>query len=138
MRLNHKLNELGDERKYRILDKALNEAIDPIIAQGRANLAARNKVRKGNLITSFKKKYKKRTSSIYAGFTKKGNSAHLVDRGTKERWTSKGYYRGSVSKGQPKKGSMFWTDAVRAKGTEALNRLSTTITRYVNYIWSKI
>lgn len=99
---------------------------------GQANLAARNKVQTGDLRKSFTIKVtrRKKIGRNYAltGFKRpKGAHAHLIDRGTKKRWTSKGYYRGSVSRGRPQTGSLFFTDAVQTEGPRALNNLVSVI-----------
>ena len=94
-------------------------------------LASRNKKKTGNLSKSFKTSSSKKKVVAYAGFSRsgihKGNHAHLVDRGTVKRWTKKGYYRGSVSKNQPQKGTNFWTDSVMAQGPKAMENLKDTI-----------
>lgn len=86
----------------------------------------------GNLKRSFAIKIVKKKGYGLSGFRrsapkkgiKGGNHAHLVDRGTAERYTIKTHsYRGSVSRGRPYTGSLFWTDAVESQGPQAVNRL---------------
>ena len=53
---------------------------------------------------TFKKKGK-----AHIGFSKLGHHAHLVNMGTKKRFTAARQYRGSVGKSAPYTGSMFWS-----------------------------
>lgn len=66
-----------------------------------------------------------------------GKLAHIFDRGTKERYTKKGYYRGHIFKTQaPSRGALGWTQTVETEGpkemrttiTNALNKALTAIT----------
>ena len=127
-----------------IIQGALKKGMEVIVAEGQANLAARNKKKTGNLARSFKMTANRRKSYSLGGFKKTkmvdgkkvsgGNHAYLVDRGTAERWTRKGAYRGSVSKGNPNHGSMFWTNAVETKGQEGLQTLMKAIYDTINEI----
>lgn len=138
-RLIKTLDEAGDLDTSPAVQKGLREGANAIKNAGKANLASRNKVKTGNLKRSMTIKVtrRKKVGSNYAlsGFKRSsgknavhgGNHAYLVDRGTVERYTKKGYYRGSVSKGRPKTGSMFFTDAVDREGPRALDRLTTII-----------
>ena len=116
---------------------ALTQAIKDIVDAGKSNLNERNGVKTGNLKKSFTRKVQAKKGVAYAGFKRSApgkrvqgaNHSYLVDRGTAKRWTSKGYYRGSVSKKSPNTGSMFWTDAVQSQGPEAMNRLMDAIYR---------
>lgn len=110
---------------------ALNTGISLIMNTGKANLAARNKKKTGNLSRSFRKSVQK--SAAYAGFKRAtvngknknegGNHAHLIDRGTAKRWTKSGHYTGSVSKNSPNTGTLFWTNAVESQGPAARDTL---------------
>lgn len=114
---------------------SLSKGIAKIIRKGKSNLASSNKVKKGNLKNSFRKKQVKKWVSAYGGFRKGrggGNHAHLIDRGTDERYTlndytdklgrvyPKGQRRGSISKNSPNTGSRFWTNAVVGTGPDAM------------------
>jgi hypothetical protein len=118
------------DQKQAIIN-SLKRSTRNMIIGGKANLTSRNKVKKGNLSKSFRASSSKKKVVAYAGFNRsgahKGNHAHLVDRGTDKRWTKKGAYRGSISKGTPNKGSMFWTDSVMAQGPKAMENLKNTI-----------
>ena len=94
-----------------------------IVSQGKANLAASHKVRTGNLSSSWTIRTYTKKAMARGGFTKKGHHAHLIDRGTDERYTKKGAYRGSISKGNPNHGSLFYTSAVHMRADDALQEL---------------
>ena len=112
--------------------RALSDGVQVIIATGKSNLAQRNKVKTGNLKKSFKKSIQTKKTSAYAGFIRpKGAHSHLVDRGTKKRYTKSGYYRGSA------KGTLFWTDAVQTKGQEAMSKLMDAIYKSLDNITSR-
>ena len=130
------LGDISDVDKRQAIIDSLKRATRNIVAGGKRNLASRNntnrpKKKRGHLINSFKTSSSKKRVVAYAGFSRtganKGNHAHLVDRGTGKRWTEKGYYRGSVSKSAPNKGSNFWTDSVMAQGPKAMANLKETI-----------
>ena len=120
-----------------IIQGALRQGMQVIVTEGQANLAARNKKKTGNLARSFKMTTNKRKAYSLGGFKRGkdgGAHAHLIDRGTAERWTRKGAYRGSISKGNPNHGSLFWTSAVETKGQEGLQTLMTAIYDTINTI----
>ena len=127
--LQKKFTQAAKIDKHHTIKSALDEGISYIKDAGKSNLAARNKVVSGNLKRSLSKRVKK--SAAYAGFKRStknnkiggGNHAHLIDRGTDKRYTRKGAYRGSISKGNPNVGSSFWTDAVITEGPRAENTL---------------
>ena len=110
------------------IQSALREGAKIIMDAGKSNLATRNKTKTGNLKKSFRIKVVKKKAYALSGFKRPGgNHSYLIDRGTDKRYTKKGYYRGSVSKGSPNRGSMFWTDAVQANGGKAVDRLMSAI-----------
>lgn len=130
--LKQKLKALSEIDRTAAVQKGLREGIKPILVQGKSNLASKNRVRTGKLAHSFGTALKKKYSAIKAGFKRPaGAASHLVDRGTVKRWTKKGAYRGSVSKGNPQHGSLFWTSAVESRGQEALNILADAINREI-------
>ena len=116
---------------------ALQSAIQTIINAGKQNLQARNGVKTGTLKKSFTRKVVAKKAVAYGGFrrsapgkrVKGANHSYLIDRGTANRWTGRGAYRGSVSKGNPNNGSMFWTDAVQSQGPAAMQKLMDAIYR---------
>lgn len=125
------LGDISEVDKSQAIIRTLRKSVQNIVLGGKKNLAARNKKKTGNLSKSFKTTSSKKKVVAYAGFARsgqnKGNHAHLVDRGTVKRWTKKGYYRGSVSKSSPKKGTKFWTDSVANQGPKAMENLKDTI-----------
>lgn len=122
------LSELDEVDQKSVIQNALKTGAKSLQDAGKANLASRNKSITGKLKKSFGVRVVKKQSYALVGFKRPGGAAaHLIDRGTKKRYTRQGYYRGSVSKGTPNKGSMFWTDAVETKGPEALNRIMDAI-----------
>lgn len=120
-----------------IIQGALRQGMQVIVTEGQANLAARNKKKTGNLARSFKMTTNKKKAYSLGGFKRGkdgGAHAHLIDRGTDKRFTRKGYYRGSISRGNPNHGSGFWSDAVATKGQEGLNTLMNAIYDTLNTI----
>ena len=83
------LGSISEVDKRQAIIGALRRATRNIVAGGKRNLATRNKVKSGNLSGSFKTTSSKKNVVAYAGFarsgSKKGNHAHLVDRGTTKR-----------------------------------------------------
>jgi hypothetical protein len=71
----------------------------------------------GNLLKSFRNKLKSNKLGAIAGFNELGHHAHLVDRGTQERHTSKGYNRGKIE------GNEFWDDAINNNESAAMDKL---------------
>lgn len=138
-RLVKTLDEAGDIDTRPAIQRALRSGMQSMVSAGKSNLSMRNSTKTGNLKRSFTIKVTKRkkVGSNYAlgGFKRSagknaiggGNHAHLVDRGTANRWTRRGYYRGSVSRGMPNTGTRFWTDAVQSEGPRALNNLTNVI-----------
>ena len=131
MAVNNWLSQMDKVDQTSSVTDALRQGIKIIQTQGKANLASRNNVVSGNLKKSFALSVNKKKAYAISGFrrsapkkgVKGGNHAHLVDLGTAKRWTKKGAYRGSVSRGNPNTGSGFWTDAVASQGPHAVDRL---------------
>lgn len=125
------LGDISDVDKRNAIISTLRRGTRSIVASGKRNLASRNKKKTGNLSKSFKTTSSKKKVVAYAGFSRsgqnKGNHAHLVDRGTVDRWTKKGHYTGSVSRKQPKTGTNFWTDSVMQQGPKSMENLKNTI-----------
>lgn len=129
------LSKMSELEKMAAVQKALQEGVSVIVKEGKKNLRARlskdpvNMSRRtGRLERSMGYRTNKRKMKAYGGFKRPGGAAaHLVDRGTEKRWTKKGAYRGSVSKGSPNTGNRFWTDAFDAKKNEAMRELMDSI-----------
>ena len=124
------LSGLSQLQREAAIAKAISEALDMIVRQGKANLAASDvKVRTGNLKGSFKKLTKKSQLKGYAGFSRpKGAAAHLIDRGTKMRVTKSGANRGRVI------GNYFWTRAVEETKEKAQRELMDSIQKTIETI----
>lgn len=125
------LTGVSNVDKQKAILGSLLQGAKEIGRAGKSNLSTRNKKKTGNLSKSIASKIVRKWSAAYAGFKRsgayKGNHSHLVDRGTAKRWTKKGAYRGSVSKGSPYTGTKFWTDAVKTNGPMAMSRVMDVI-----------
>jgi hypothetical protein len=129
------LQSLDKVDQHRIIQKALRTGMQDIIDAGKANLVQRNKTKTGNLKKSFGIRVNKKKGYAIGGHKRPaGAHSFLIDRGTKERWTRRGAYRGSVSRGNPQHGSMYWTDAVNKHGNKALGSLMNAIYQSLNEI----
>lgn len=140
-KINSVLSQFSQIERDAIVLKGMQEGVRLFVKQGKSNLKStlssepqNVKMRKGNLERAFSTKVKKKLGKAYAGFNKKGHHAHLVDAGTKKRWTSKGYYRGSVSKNAPKTGSNFWHRAFEQQKNAATRELMDSIYLSANKI----
>lgn len=129
------LSQLSEADQKSTIQNALRSGAKLLTTAGKANLQARNKTKTGNLKKSFGLKVVKKRAYALAGFKRPaGAHSHLIDRGTDKRYTKNGYYRGSVSRGNPNKGTMFWTDAVETEGPSALNRIMDAIYKSLDEI----
>lgn len=139
--LNNILKGFGEIDGNKAIMNSLSIGVREIVKQGKSNLASSNEVKKGNLKNSFGTRRVKKWLSAYGGFKRsgphKGNHAHLIDRGTDERYTKKGYYRGSVSKGRPNTGSRFWTKAVESTGPRSIEKTMNVIYNELEKIINK-
>ena len=137
-KLASKLEKLEYVDRTAAVKNGLTKGMAPIVAEGKSNLQSRNNRKTGKLAGSFSTQLRAANGQyIKAGFKRPaGASSHLVDRGTKERWTKSGKYTGSVSKGNPNHGSMFWTDAVNARGNDALEILLDEVNKEIERIFN--
>lgn len=111
---------------------ALKRGMQLITSEGKSNLLSRNQTRTGNLKSSIGVSVNKKAKASYGGFKRpKGAAAHLVDRGTADRWTKDGRYRGKVT------GTEFFTDAVYSMGDDAVNTVFDTLYEELDKIASK-
>ena len=69
-----------------------------------------------------------RRSTKWIQYENAGNHAHLVDLGTKPRYTKLGYYRGVMP------ANHFWTDAFTTEEPKAVNLMMDAIKRNVERI----
>lgn len=105
--------------KNKVLKKALGKAASVLVKEGRVALKSKHKKKTGNLYRSISYIQKRRKIGALAGFSRKrgGNHAHLLDKGTKERYTRAGRYTGKLN------ASNFWSDSVDRKEDEVINTL---------------
>ena len=134
-----KLSELSDAEKKPVIRKAMSQSGKILIAAGKSSFLARNKKKTGNLYKSFTSKFKKKNTGILIGFRRGkglGNHSHLIDRGTVDRWTKRGYFRGRIAGTDNGKtgATYFWSDVVRIKGQEAMDRIMDAVYEAVDNI----
>lgn len=123
-----KLGELSEVEKRPVIKASMKQAGSVLINAGKSSFLSRNKKKSGNLYKSFTSKFKKKNTGILIGFRRGkdlGNHAHLIDRGTKDRYTKTGEYRGKIAGTERGKtgATYFWSDVVQAKGNEAMERI---------------
>lgn len=134
------VDELKGVDKNKAVKGGLIQGAKVFVRIGKRNLRSRNDEHTGNLLRSMRWKSARNSLSVYAGFERSykfqalkgvGNHAHLVDRGTKERYTKKGYRRGIMP------ASYFWTDSRNEGGGEAIRRIETGIKNMVDNLKMK-
>lgn len=124
-----KLNLLTDFEKEAVVAKGLQEAAKIVAKETKENIDHRLEEHEGNLIGSVKTLTKKKIGRSYVGFQRpKGNIAHILEQGSKQRTTKSGANRGRV------KGYYFQRDAVERKGQEALDTLADSIMKSIDKI----
>lgn len=131
-----KLNQLSEIERDAVINKGLSDGAGIIRRETNKNMHNKVKRRKGNLYSSLSKlkrrNAKKWGPAYYVGFKRpQGAAAHLIDKGTNERWTKKGYYRGKVT---PR---LFHTQSVERKGEEALRRVEESIRISIDRIMNR-
>ena len=130
-----------------VVRKGLSEGVGIIKKQGKTNykntlstdphnVKMRQymaKKRGGSLLNSFGTKVNKKQGKGYAGFSKYGHHAHLVDSGTVNRFA---YTLNNAPRGRVQ-GSKFWRSAFEAKKNEAAQTLMDSITISINRILNR-
>lgn len=133
--LQKKLSKLSALEQDAVVKKGLQEGVKVIAVEGRLMLKktmstepSRVFMRKrmaekrgGSLEKSIGTRVVNKKGKAYAGFGKHGRHAHLVDTGTVQRFTKKGYNRGKVV------GSRFWRTSFEAKRKLAMQELMDSI-----------
>lgn len=115
-RVMHQLSALEDVDKAKAIQIGLTKGVDYINKFVKKATKTQFKVRKGNLSTSVMRKYLKKRVAAYGAFSRpKGAVAHLLEYGTKDRYTRKGAYRGRV------KPSYFKSSIINEKGKAAMD-----------------
>ena len=103
------IRNLEDFEKDKAVRSGLRAAMNVFRVKGRSNLRARllhHGKQTNHLMNSFTTRVKRNRLGALAGFDRPGgNHAHLVDRGTKKRYTKSGASRGVMP------GNNFWEDA---------------------------
>lgn len=129
------LESLKDIERDAVVKQGLSDGAGVIRRETAKNMSQRVAVRKGNLKKSLTKRRRtiKKEPRAYVGFSRpKGAIAHILDRGTKERYTKKTHAkRGRVT---PR---MFHTDAFEHKKEEALQVIAKSIQISIDKISSR-
>lgn len=137
---NYLIRHLQGFEQNRALKTGLVEASKIFAAKGRMNLASRigrnikHKSRStGELLRSITHAYrssrrKGRSGTAVAGFRAGGQHSHLVDAGTKHRYTKSNKDRGIMP------ANWFWTDAREQEASKAQEVLYDSIRRAVDEI----
>lgn len=134
--LMRKLDQLDTVQKATAVQKGLQAGASIIRKRGRASLRrvlstkpSNVKQRTGNLLSSIATRTYKKKGKSHIGFGKKGHHAHLVDSGTKERYTSTGARRGKMP------GNRFWRKNFEANRNKARDEIFNGVDRYLRKIW---
>lgn len=119
---------------------ALRDGARYLLRKGRTRLRQRMKSGTkgvtGNLLRSFKYTIKKKNRGVLAGFKGGkggGNHSWLIDKGTKDRYTKKGYFRGRVHR-KTGIGNKFWTDTRNSESNNAMRIVLVKLQETVNNI----
>ncbi len=123
------LNELEKDKSIKA---GLKKGVQVLVRGGRKRLGTsllnKNKGT-GNLMRSIAPRVKRRKLGALAGFRRPmGNHSHLLDRGTKDRYTKKGAYRGRM------KATLFWAQTHDSDMSKAVTEVVTGIEKAVNRI----
>lgn len=112
------VRNLEDFEKDKALRSGLRSAVNIFRVRGRSNLRSRllhHGVQTNHLMNSFSSRVKRSKLGALAGFDRPGgNHSHLVDRGTKRRYTKAGLNRGVMP------GNRFWSDAEKTEESRAM------------------
>lgn len=134
------VDELKQVDKNKAIKSGLKRGAAVFVRVGKSELRRRNNEYTGNLIRSFTTRLAKKKLSAYSGFNRSaklksdkglGNHAHLVDRGTTDRDTEKGAYRGKMP------ASYFWTEAQNRGGAEAMKKVEEGVIQMVEKLKRK-
>lgn len=126
------IRNLEDFEKDKAVKSGLRAAMNVFRVKGRSNLRARllhHGKQTNHLMNSFTTRVKRNKLGALAGFDRPGgNHAHLVDRGTKKRYTKSGASRGVMP------GNNFWEDARNTEEGKAMQAVHDGIKRAVQRI----
>lgn len=134
------IDELKQVDKNKAIKSGLKRGAAVFVRVGKSELRRRNNEHTGNLMRSFTTRLAKKNLSAYSGFNRSsklksdkglGNHAHLVDRGTTDRYTKKGAYRGKMP------ASYFWTEAKNRGAPEAMKKVEEGVIQMVEKLKRK-
>lgn len=136
LRLEAQLARLTEFEKQETVARGVREATAIIKKEGKKNLSNTYiKEKSGKFKKSFSNRVDKKKLKGYSGFIRRkgyhGQLAHLLDRGTADRYTKKGAYRGKM------RYTGFWTKAVESKGNEALMTMAESIQKTIKRLLNR-
>jgi hypothetical protein len=146
-RISSALDKLSHIDRNVVIKHGLKKGSQMMLNAGKTSFLSKNRKKTGNLLRSFTDKLnqkKKGITGIFVGFKRgkgKGNHSHLIDKGTTERYTKSGAYRGKIDvAGMGKNGyrkvgkTFFWSSVVSSKGNEAMKNVTDAIYRALDAI----
>lgn len=126
------VRNLEEFEKDKAIRSGLRSAVNVFRTKGRSNLRSRlipGRITTGHLMNSFTTRVKRNKLGALAGFDRPGgNHAHLVDRGTKRRYTKSGAHRGIMP------ANRFWTDAKESEEGKAVQAVYNGVKKCVERI----
>lgn len=128
------IRELTEFEKNKALKSGLNAAGQVLKVGGRQRLSQRLKGSKratGHLLNSFQVRVKRNKAGVLTGFNGGGRHSHLVDAGTKERFTKTGASRGKMP------ANRFWSDTNNQDYPKAISKVFEGIEKVVQRINEK-
>lgn len=139
LRLEAQLARLTEFEKQETVARGVREATAIIKKQGQENLSQTYvKIKEdgsGFNKHTFVNRADKKKLKGYSGFIRRkgyhGQLAHLIDRGTADRYTKKRAYRGKM------RYTGFWTKAVESKGNEALMTMAESIQKTIKRLLNR-
>lgn len=139
IKLQLQLSRLTELEKQETVAKGVRQATAIIKKQGQENLSQTYiKIKQdgsGFSKHTFINRADKKKLKGYSGFIRRkgyhGQLAHLLDRGTVDRYTKKGAYRGKM------RYTGFWTKAVETKGDEAMKVMAESIQKTIKMILNR-
>lgn len=128
-----KLKMLQDLVNRKEITDAERKAAKMLMERGRNKLIATLIGNSDHLVDSFTYRMRKgKFTGVLVGFKRPGgNVAHLVDRGTKDRKTKNGAYRGKI------RGSKFWTETKEQYADKAVSDMMEAVDRAIRKINSR-
>lgn len=126
------IRNLEDFEKDKAVKSGLRAGMNVFRVKGRSNLRARllhHGKQTNHLMNSFTTRIKRNKLGALSGFDRPGgNHAHLVDRGTKKRYTNTGKNRGVMP------GNRFWDDAKQTEENKAVQAIYQGVQKAVQRI----